>query len=51
MLSDLRYSIKKRFDKEGINIPYPHTTIVFKEDGIANILKSYCNSKKKNIQK
>ena len=31
LLSDLRYSIKKRFDKEGIEIPYPHTTIIYKE--------------------
>lgn len=27
MLSDLRFSIKKRFDKEHIEIPYPHITI------------------------
>ena len=27
MLSDLRIAIKKRFDQEGIVIPYPHTTV------------------------
>ena len=31
MLSDLRISIKKRFDKEGIEIPYPHTTVEIKK--------------------
>ncbi len=30
MLCDLRYSIKKRFDAEGIEIPYPHRTVVMK---------------------
>lgn len=31
MLSDLRIAIKRRFDKEGIEIPYPHQTIEFKQ--------------------
>lgn len=31
MLSDLRISIKKRFDDAGIEIPYPHRTIIMKE--------------------
>lgn len=30
MLCDLRYSIKKRFDAEGIEIPYPYRTVVLK---------------------
>lgn len=30
MLSDLRIAIKKRFDDEGIEFPYPHRTIVTK---------------------
>ena len=30
LLSDLRIAIKKRFDEEGIEIPYPHRTIVNK---------------------
>ncbi len=30
MAADLRESIKKRFDAEGIEIPYPHRTIVYK---------------------
>jgi small conductance mechanosensitive channel len=28
---EIREAIKKRFDKEGIDIPYPHRTIVFKD--------------------
>ena len=32
MLSDLRQSIKKRFDAEGIEIPYPYRTVVLKKD-------------------
>lgn len=30
MLSDLRIAIKKRFDQEGIEIPYPHQTVIMK---------------------
>lgn len=30
LLCDLRYSIKKRFDEEGIEFPYPHRTITYK---------------------
>ncbi len=29
---ELLESIKKRFDKEGVEIPYPHRTIVYKKD-------------------
>ena len=38
MLSDLRIAIKKRFDQEGIEFPYPHRTITYKEknDSIAD---------------
>ena len=32
MLSDLRFSIKKRFDAEGIEIPYPHRTLIIKQN-------------------
>ncbi|MEG2506476.1 MAG: mechanosensitive ion channel family protein [Longicatena sp.] len=32
MLSDLRISIKKAFDKNGIEFPYPHRTIVYKKE-------------------
>jgi len=28
---ELREAIKKRFDKEGIEIPYPHRTVVYKD--------------------
>jgi small conductance mechanosensitive channel len=31
MKCDLNKSIKERFDKEGIEIPYPHRTIVYKD--------------------
>lgn len=30
--TDLLYSVKKRFDAEGIEIPFPYRTIVFKKD-------------------
>jgi small-conductance mechanosensitive channel len=29
---DLTEAIKKRFDREGIEIPYPHRTIVYKKE-------------------
>jgi small-conductance mechanosensitive channel len=29
---EIREAIKKRFDKEGIEIPYPHRTIIYKTD-------------------
>ncbi|MBN2173937.1 MAG: mechanosensitive ion channel family protein [Bacteroidales bacterium] len=29
---DLLYSVKKRFDHEGIEIPFPYRTVVFKKD-------------------
>ena len=29
---DIRESVKKRFDKEGVEIPFPYRTIVFKKD-------------------
>ena len=32
MSCDLNKSIKERFDKEGIEIPYPYRTIVYKKD-------------------
>lgn len=32
LLSDLRIAIKRRFDKEGIEFPYPHRTIISKTD-------------------
>jgi len=32
MHSDINRAIKKRFDKEGIEIPYPYRTIVYKND-------------------
>lgn len=32
MQSDLNIAIKKRFDKEGVEIPFPYRTVVFKKD-------------------
>jgi len=32
MACDLRESIKKRFDREGIEIPFPYRTLVYKKD-------------------
>jgi len=29
--SDLLQTIKERFDAEGIDIPYPHTTVIMKK--------------------
>ncbi len=39
---EIREAIKKRFDKEGIEIPYPHRTIVY---------KTYLEREKKNTEK
>ena len=32
MLCDLRMSLLKRFNKEGIDIPYPHRTVIIKKE-------------------
>ncbi|MBN2566979.1 mechanosensitive ion channel family protein [Candidatus Woesearchaeota archaeon] len=32
MLCDLRKSIKERFDREGVEIPFPYRTVVYKKD-------------------
>ncbi|WP_445738057.1 hypothetical protein [Mariniflexile sp.] len=37
MKCDLYESIKKRFDTEGISIPFPHRTMVFKESQLAQL--------------
>jgi small conductance mechanosensitive channel len=29
---DLYKSVKERFDKEGIEIPYPHRTVIYKKE-------------------
>jgi small-conductance mechanosensitive channel len=44
---DLNRIIKERFDKEGIDIPFPHRTIVFKKD----IDREKLNSMKKKNKK
>lgn len=36
MLSDLRYSIKKRFDETGIEIPYPYRMLIIKQETSEN---------------
>jgi small conductance mechanosensitive channel len=51
---DLNKSIKESFDKEGIEIPYPHRTIVYKKDikkDIKKEIKKNSKTKKKNKQK
>ncbi len=32
MLSDIRIAIKKRFDEAGIEIPYPHRSVILKQE-------------------
>ena len=32
MKTELRERIKKRFDKEGVEIPFPYRTLVYKKD-------------------
>ncbi len=36
--SDLRFGIKKAFEQNGIDIPFPHRTLVVKGDGAAKVL-------------
>ncbi len=36
--TDVNYLVRKRFEKEGIEIPYPHRTLVFKGPGPASPL-------------
>ena len=45
MKCDLFESIKKRFDKEGISIPFPHRTMVFKESQLEQISQKLNDSK------
>jgi len=39
MKCELYESIKKRFDAEGVEIPFPHRTLVFKKDQLNQITK------------
>ncbi|KKN38200.1 hypothetical protein LCGC14_0755710 [marine sediment metagenome] len=39
MKCELNESIKKRFDKEGIEIPFPHRTLVFKKNQLNQLTK------------
>ncbi len=41
MLSDIRIAIKKRFDEAGIEIPYPHRSVIVKQE----------NDKKNSVDK
>lgn len=43
MKCDLYESIKKRFDKEGVEIPFPHRTMVFKKDQLETIAQNLNN--------
>lgn len=38
MKCDLYESIKKRFDAEGVEIPFPHRTLVFKKEQLAQVV-------------
>ncbi len=40
MCADIRKSIKERFDREGVEIPFPYRTIVYKSDLPANAKKA-----------
>lgn len=46
MKCDLYESIKKRFDKEGIEIPFPHRTMVFKETQLDQLKTQLQHSEK-----
>jgi len=48
MKCDLYESIKKRFDKEGISIPFPHRTMVFKEKQLEQLKNQLKHSEKEN---
>ena len=43
---DIYKTIKDRFDKEGIEIPFPYRTLVFKKDSDASKFKAESESKK-----
>lgn len=42
---DLRESIKKRFDAEGVEIPFPYRTIVYKKELPSNVMQGTNQSK------
>ena len=48
MKCDLFESIKKRFDKEDIEIPFPHQTVVFKEKQIDRFKNASQNERSNN---
>jgi small-conductance mechanosensitive channel len=48
MRCDLFESIKKRFDSEGIEIPFPYRTIVMKKDKESEVKQ---NNKKETFKK
>ena len=51
MKCDLFESIKKRFDKEDIEIPFPHQTVVFKEKQIDQFKNTSQNERSNNDDK
>ncbi|MEZ7496432.1 mechanosensitive ion channel family protein [Leeuwenhoekiella aequorea] len=51
MKCDLYESIKKRFDKEDIEIPFPHQTVVFKEKQIDQFKNTSQNERSNNDDK
>ncbi|MDN3492719.1 mechanosensitive ion channel family protein [Winogradskyella bathintestinalis] len=44
MKCDLYESVKKRFDKEGVSIPFPHRTMVFKENQLNELKQQVSHS-------
>jgi len=48
MKCDLYESIKKRFDREGISIPFPHRTMVLKENQLNELKDQLQQSKKED---
>ena len=51
MKCDLYESIKKRFDKEDIEIPFPHITLIFKENQLEVLKAKAQNTNQVSVEK
>src|SRR5581483_2503692 len=49
--SDLRFGIKKAFEQSGIDIPYPHRTLVLKNEETAKVLTPAAPGEAKTAKK